>query len=225
MSRWEERLTEGQMPLWRQAVTDAGHPLYRAAWILFGEWKRPAFAAETLADQREAVVPFLLHILDSPELYPENGPGDGNAPINAVDLISEWKVEEAIPRLLQILQEEDWDTIVHDRTLLALENIGAPVIQPVLALARQSDDRDLHKTLAGVLADAGKGDPECFAFVAKVFDRQKDDIDIEYMAEMLLACDFEQGVAHLREQMQQRRFNRQLRKSLEALIREWDDDA
>jgi hypothetical protein len=213
------------MPLWRQAVTDAGHPLYRAAWILFGEWKRPAFAAETLADQREAVIPFLLHILDSPELYPEDGPGGGNAPINAVDLISEWRAEEAIPRLLRILQEEDWDTIVHDRALLALENIGAPVIQPVLALARQSDDRDLDRTLAGVLAIAGKGEPACFAFIAQVFDRQKADIDIAYMAEMLLACDFEQGVTYLREQMRRRRLNRHLRESLEALIREWDDDA
>src|SRR6266498_2370382 len=104
------------MPIWRQAIKNEQHPLHQAAWTLFSKDFDVDAAASRLEDQKEDVVGFCMLLLDTPELYPQRALGGGNAPVNAVELLCMWKVEAALPRLLQILEEEGWDTIIYGTT-------------------------------------------------------------------------------------------------------------
>ena len=59
--------------IWREALKDEKHPRHRLAWLLFPEKMKPAAAARRLAEQKDAVVPILLEVLDTPDLYSEDG--------------------------------------------------------------------------------------------------------------------------------------------------------
>src|SRR5512138_1260291 len=116
------------LPTWRQALNDSNHPLHAAAWTIFSPEMKVTSADKRLADSKEQVIPFLLEILDTPDLYLETALGSGEAPINAVELLGHWKVLDAAPRLLKIMEEQDFETSIHDRALVALENMGPAVI-------------------------------------------------------------------------------------------------
>ncbi|MGH8862325.1 MAG: hypothetical protein ACRDVG_14035, partial [Jatrophihabitantaceae bacterium] len=88
-----------------------------------------------------AAVPELVAILEDEPLLFETGPGGGWAPIHAVDVLGELRAVEAIEAMLRVLAGSDFLDIVHDRILLRLPEIGAPVVEPALrAYAANSDD-------------------------------------------------------------------------------------
>jgi hypothetical protein len=209
------------LPVWRQALNDSSHPLYAAAWTIFGAEMNLDAADKRLADHKEQVIPFLMDILDTPELYDETALGSGDAPINAVQLLGRWQVMQAVPRLLKIMEEEDWETVVHDRAIVALEDMGPQVIDTILQAAGQTTDEDRHRTFASILSHAGKGDPRAFEYVKTVFDQQKDETDIAFVAEDLLVCDSEAGIALLEDRLKHRKYGKNLRKRLEKYL----DDA
>src|SRR5258708_6960747 len=124
-----------EISVWRQAIKDEQHPLHRAAWTLFGKNFDVDYAGSTLEVQKDDVVGFCTLLLDARELYPESALGGGNAPVNAVQLLCAWKVEAALPRLLQILEEEDWDTIVYGTTADVIASFGATLVDPLLDMA------------------------------------------------------------------------------------------
>jgi hypothetical protein len=213
--------TGDALPVWRQALNDSNHPLYSAAWTVFSAKMNLDAADKRLADHKEQVIPFLMDILDTPELSDDTALGSGYAPVNAVELLGRWQVMEAVPRLLTIVEEEDWETLIHDRALVALEDMGPQVIDTILQAAGQTTDKELHRTFAGILSQAGKGDPRAFEYIASVFEQQKDEIDIAFGAENLLACNAEAGIALLEDRLKHRKYGKDLRKRLEKYI----DDA
>src|SRR5260221_5865428 len=208
------------VPLWRQAITDSNHPLNKAAWIVFSEKMKPEFADKQLADQKEQVIPFLYEIIDTPALLDDTSLGSGNVPINAVELLGQWKVADAVPRLIKILEDNDWDKTIHDSAITALEEIGAPTVEPLLAFAKSRTDEGDQISLAATLSDIGRRDPNVFAFATSLFEKRKpdDEQDIRFLAESILVCDHEQGIPYLQEKLKHGRYSKKLRQTLERYI-------
>lgn len=205
--------------IWREALKDSSHPRHRAAWLLFPDRVNIKAAAKQLADQKEAVVGYLYEILDTEALYNIDSLGRGNAPINAVELLGEWQVTEAVPRLLRIL-EENWNTMVHNRAIIALRKMGPQILETLLAYMDTADP-DVAEALIGLLSDAGKGDPHVFEMVKARLDKAEEagnEWDIHYMAENLLAIDAEKAIALLEERIKARRYNKRLREILQGYI-------
>ena len=207
-----------EMPIWRQAIKDEQHPLHRAAWILFGKNFDAAYAGSTLEAQKNDVVGFCMLLLDGRELYPESALGSGNAPVNAVQLLCTWKVEAALPRLLQILEEENWDTIVYGTTADVIASFWVTLVDPLLEMATRKTGDQEQVAIAGTLADAAPGDPRTIAFVRKLFDSRKQDFEISYMAENVLASDPEGGAKWLQDRLRTHKYSKEVRKRIEKYI-------
>jgi hypothetical protein len=205
-------------PTYRQALKDSQHPLYKAAWIIFGEKMNLKFAAKELEAQKEQVIPFLMEIANTSELESESSLGSGHAPPNALRLLGRWRVVEALPRLLHILEHDDWDTNIHEAAVTALEKMGPAALEPVLAIAEKATESADRITLASILSFAGKGDPRAYAFIKTLFDEQKTDWDIRFVSESLLACDRDAAIALLEERIRRGKYNKALRKILEGYI-------
>ncbi len=206
------------LSLSRQALKDSEHPLYLAAWLIFNEKMNVKAADQMLAPRKEQVIPFLLDILNTEELYLEASLGSGYAPVHAVELLGRWQVMDALPKLLEIFEEEDRDSRVWDRSIQALEDFGPAITDSLLQAARQTKDQDLQITYTGILGTVGKGNPQVFEYIKGLFERQKDEWDVRYMAENLLNCDTEQAIALLEEKIRQRKYNKHLREVLESYI-------
>ena len=208
-----------ETPIWRQAIKDEQHPLHRAAWLLFSQNFNLKYAEQVLAPQKEEVITFCNLILDTDELYNGETLGSGNAPINAVALLASWKVEEAIPRFIRILDEEDWESGIYGATADAIAAFGSAIVEPLLALvAKKDNDDEVISAIAGTLSDAAPGDPRTIAFIRKAFDNSKENFEIAYMAENILTGDPEGGVKWLEDRLRTRKYNKDLRKRIESYI-------
>jgi len=208
-----------EIPVWRQAIKDENHPLHRAAWMLFSKDMNLNYAERVLAEQKDEVVSFCNLILDTDELYNEVALGSGNAPIHAVELLCRWKIESTIPRLLKILDDEDWDSGVYGTTADAIASFGTAIVDPLLEKASQTDNDKVEVTaIAGTLADAAPGDPRVVDFVRKTFDGCKQDFEITYMAENVLAGDPEGGAEFLENRLRTHKYSKDVRKRIERYI-------
>lgn len=204
--------------VWRQALKDEQHPLNRAAWMLFSKNFNLKYAQEVLLPQQDEVVAFCNDILDDRSLYPTEAVGSGNAPVHAVELLSAWKIEAAMPRLLKILEEEEWDTIIYGTAADSIAAYGAAVVEPLLEMATRKTDDQQQVAIAGTLADAAPGDPRTVEFVKKIYDSRKEDFEIAYMAENVLVVDPEGGPGWLREKMRTHKYSKDTRKRIERAI-------
>ena len=206
--------------VWREALKDSSHPRHRVAWLLFPDRVNIKAAAKQLADQKEEVIGYLYEILDTDALYNMESLGRGNAPINAVELLGEWQITEAVPRLLRILEEKDWGTKIHDRTVAALGKMGPQSLDTLLAYMEDGDP-DVIESLIGTVSDIAEGDPRVFEMVKARLDQaeeEKDEWDIRYMAENLLVIDAEKAIALLEERIKARRYHKRLREILREYI-------
>lgn len=207
-----------EMPVWRQAIANDQHPLHRAAWMLFSKDFDVARAVTRLEDQKDDVIGFCMLLLDSPELYPSSALGSGGAPVHAVQLLCKWKVESALPRLLKIMEEENWDTIIYGTTADYIEAFGADVIEPLLEMATRRTGDQEQVAIAGTLADAAPGDPRTVAFVRKIFTSREQDFEILYMSENVLVADPEGGVKWLENRMRTHKYDKNVRQKMEQNI-------
>lgn len=193
-------------PIWRQAVKDSSHPLHQATWLLFSQTMTAKGAAKMLAPQQEQIIEYLFQILDTPELQLETSFGAGSAPVNAVELLGEWRVVEAIPRMLDILSEDDWESSLHDRTIMALQNMGTAVIEPLKVFA--AENPTLEVTAASILGKVGKGDGQVFEWLTHVFKKQKEEIDVTYLAEILLSNNTPRAIEFLEDQLNRNKYSK-----------------
>lgn len=207
-----------ETPIWRQAIKDEQHPLHRAAWILFSEKPNPQYVDRVLADQKGQVVEFIYQILDTEELYWEESLGGGNAPINGVELLGRWQIVEAIPRLLQILEDNDLDEVVNGAAFHALREMGSAVYEPLLEFDQRTQFEH-QNNVTGILADACKDDPRAYDYIRVVFEKKKEEWDIAYLAENLLVCDPQQAIPFLEERLRRHKYSKDLNKRLENYIR------
>ncbi len=207
------------VPVWRLAIKDEQHPLHKAAWELFRKDMSIKYADRVLAEQKDEVVGLCNLILDTDDLYEENALGGGEAPINAVKLLCHWKVEDSIPRLLRILDEEDWEADIYGATADEIAKFGTVIVEPLLERAAKPDITHQElAAIAGTLADAAPGDPRTVEFVRKVYDLGKEDFEIWYMAENVLAGDPEGGVKFLENRLRTHKYNKATHKRIEKYL-------
>lgn len=206
------------VPVWRQALSDDQHPLHRAAWMLFSKNFNLKYAEEALLPQQDEVVAFCNTILDARELYPAEALGAGNAPVHAVELLAGWKIEAAMARLLKILEEESWETIVYGTAADSIAAYGEALVEPLLDMATRKTKDEEQVAIAGTLADAAPGDPRTIEFVKKTYDSRKEEFEISYMAENVLVADPEGGPEWLRERLRTRKYSKETRKRIEQSI-------
>ena len=96
----------------------------------------PAELRDRIIAQGKAIVPALLDVLNHEPLQMEDAPGEGCAPIHAVDLLREMKATDAIQPMIRWMQKIDFLSILHDRLLQALISFGEEALQPVLRRRR-----------------------------------------------------------------------------------------
>lgn len=213
-----------EIPVWRQALKDNSHPLYKATWLLFGQNTNPAAAAQILSNQKEQVIPYLYQLLDTPELYLADALGSGNAPVNAVALLGEWQVVEAVPRLLQVLDEALWDEAIHESTLKALKQMGEVILPQVLAFAEKSKTNQAEYvdviSLATVLGGIGQNSPEAYAWNLSIFQESNDEFVTPFLAEILLDMNETQALEDIASCVKQRKFTKPIRKQLDRMVRD-----
>ncbi len=208
-----------EIPVWRQAINNEQHPLHRAAWMMFSKEVSLKYAERLMAEQKEDVVSLCNIILDTDELYEEGSLGGGDAPIHAVELLCKFKVEGSIPRLLRILDEEDWEDEIYGATADGIAQFGSLIVDPLLEKAAKIDnDQEELVAIAGTLADAAPGDPRTVEFVRKIFDRSKQDFEISYMAENVLTGDPEGGAKWLEGRLSTHKYSKDVRKRIERYI-------
>ncbi len=127
----------------------------------------PDDVALRIIDLDEAAVPALLPFVQDVELTNEDAPGEGWAPIHAVELLTELKAVEAIEPMLQLLAETDPLSIVHDRLLTSLPSMGAAVLEPALAAHAQCGDAEVRSSLCSVLCKLGVRDERVFRILVR----------------------------------------------------------
>jgi hypothetical protein len=216
-------MSENPLPVWRQALNDSSHPLNKASWLLFGKNTKAEAAAQILADQKEQVIPYLYQILDTEELYFESALGSGNAPVNAVGLLGEWQVLEAVPHLIKIIEQDDWDSSVHDEALGALDKMGATIIPDIIDLGQRAERGELSPDViisaAGTLSAIGKGNADAYTWLLHIFDTNRDTHE-ELLSEILLAVDREKAYGDLESRLKTRKFPKPVRQRIEKNIRD-----
>ena len=205
---------------YRLALKDSSHPFYEATWLIFAEQMNTKFAAKRLTAQKDDLIPYLLEIVDDESLAEEGSLGKGFAPPHAIDLLGEWGVTEALPRLIKILEEEDEDTYIWGSAADALGKMGPEVVDEMFALLDRSEDVHVA-TVGGILSSAGKGNQRVYDWLKSQLDLHKEDWKVRWWVECLLECDKEQASSLLEERIQKRKYSPQLR----AVFQKWIDEA
>ncbi|MDY7077647.1 MAG: hypothetical protein SXV54_12065, partial [Chloroflexota bacterium] len=109
------------------------------------------FTPEQLAlcrDLQEEAIPALIDLAADEYLQMELSPGEGYAPINAVQMLGELEAVDAIPTLIDIVADVDPEAIIYSSAIQALKKIGRPALDPILTLMRYSWDTEVKVGLA-----------------------------------------------------------------------------
>jgi len=116
------------------------------------------FTPEQLAlcrTHREEAIAVLMGLAADEYLQMEDSPGDGYAPIRAVELLGELEAVEAIPELIDIVADTDSDAIIYSSAIYALKKMGLPVREQILTFMRYSWDVETKVALAEALEADG----------------------------------------------------------------------
>ena len=113
----------------------------------------PAELRDRIIAQGKAIVPALLDVLNHEPLQMEDAPGEGCAPIHAVDLLREMKATDAIQPMIRWMQKIDFLSILHDRLLQALISFGEEALQPVLAAYDETTEYEERRSLCSILSE------------------------------------------------------------------------
>ncbi|MFN2218935.1 MAG: SEC-C metal-binding domain-containing protein [Anaerolineae bacterium] len=104
----------------------------------------------------------LTDTLTNEDLQMGEGPGSGWAPIHAADLLGTMKVEAAIEPLLTVLEDMDFDAILYNNVLFALEKIGPVALEPALAAFERADNPNCRTALCELLSKLSVKDERIF---------------------------------------------------------------
>jgi hypothetical protein len=121
-----------------------------------------------------AAVPPLVEILEDADLLQADAPGNGYAPIHAIDFLGGLRAAEAVEPMLHILGITEWQDIAHDRCILALPLIGAPVVEPALREWNHATKSAYRESLCAVLANVGVRDERIFSALLDLLQRRPD---------------------------------------------------
>ena len=202
--------SDSRIETWRTAMKDEAHPRHRAAWFLFSPKTSAKAAARLLQEQSLDMIPWLYEILDTPALYLEASLGQGAAPVNAVGLLGQWQVTEAIPRLLTIIEQETWEDDVFDEAISALQQMGPEALDPVLEFSEKVD-KDKHVDLTAVVCRIGLGEERAFAYIQQVFEGEREDVLQSFVAGNLFELDPDRARDYLQGYLRQTKVGPQTR--------------
>ena len=144
--------------------------------------KLPTEVRDRVVAQGDHLVPALIDILDDDALQSDDGPGDGYAPLHAVDLLAALKATRATPVMLGWLLELDPLTLLFNKLAYALKSFGRAAFEPVMQASRESDDPEARSVLLDVLSALGHRDEELFEILVG-FLRVNPDLAAMYLAE------------------------------------------
>lgn len=124
----------------------------------------PSPLRERIVAEGAPIIPPLLDVLleDEDDEGGEDDDADGWASIHAVDLLVELKAEAAVGPMLHVLAETDWDYITHDRIVLRLHELGAPVLEPALSMLAEAPPDDVAESLCAIVSQLGIRDERVF---------------------------------------------------------------
>lgn len=120
---------------------------------------------------REEAIAALIELASDEELQLEDAPGEGYAPIRAVELLGELQAVEAVQPLIDIVATiEEPGVIIHDTAISALRQIGPPALEPVLTFMRYSPNVEAKLSLAEVVAEIGQRDEQAYQVLLDLWD-------------------------------------------------------
>jgi hypothetical protein len=117
------------------------------------------------------VVPPLIALAEDEALAREDAPGEGFAPVHAIELLGELGAAEAVGPMLRVLAEEEPGTYLQEQALAALPKLGAAVIEPALAAHAASTDPMTRLSFRGVLAKLGARDERIYQLLVEALQR------------------------------------------------------
>ncbi len=211
-----------EQPVWKVAAKDSSHPLHEATWTLFREKFNVKRSAARLESQKDQVVDYMMQIIATPELAYDESFGEGYAPINSVKLLGYWQVTQAIPQLIELLEDDlDALNVIWEVILYALANMGEAAIEPMFAyLERNPDD---SYTVSAILCKTRHKDERVWTLLCKEFENAdpKNHYNVDIHAIHLLEYDIDQAITYLEEQLAKRgRYTGKSRKTLEKYLDE-----
>lgn len=130
----------------------------------------PSGIEQSMQARRDELIPSLIDMVQDEELWGEYSEGAGWAPIHAVDLLGKLRAVEAVPTLIDVMGETEWDEIIHDHAVSALTEIGSPAGRAVLETLRYTRNHQLKTSLTGILGKVGRDEPETFERLAILYD-------------------------------------------------------
>lgn len=197
------------MSTWRDALTDSEHDLHQAAWLIFAQSVQVNTALEKLADQKEAVKPLLLEIIEDDYLFEADAPGDGNGPLKAMEFIEEWEMTEALPTLLELLEVAESLPQVADSAKEAITSFGSAVLDEVLAWVEDNDD--MSWAIVDILpALAGPSDEKALAWLKQGIEAN--DPDLANYVDALMQIDAKSAEGYLSELSNNKDFDKDTQK-------------
>lgn len=121
---------------------------------------------------RIVAAPALIRILETDALAEEDATGEGYAPIHAVELLQALGADEAIEPMLRVLSRCDAFEILYSKLILALQTLGASVLEPALAAHAAADSDDQRMAVEDVLSALGVRDDRVLVILLKALDRE-----------------------------------------------------
>ncbi len=120
---------------------------------------------------REEAIAALTELASDEELQLEDAPGEGYAPIRAVELLGELQAVEAVQALIDIVASiEEPGVIIHDAAISALQKIGPPALEPILTFMRYSPNVEAKLSLAEVVEAISQRDERAYQVLLDVWD-------------------------------------------------------
>lgn len=122
-------------------------------------------------EHREEAISALIHLAIDEELQMEGAPGEGYAPIRAVQLLGELEAAEAVPTLIDLVADSDALDVIYSVASLTLEELGPIARDDLLTFLRYSQDVDTKTALAGMLHNiADQDDEEAYQLLLEVWE-------------------------------------------------------
>jgi HEAT repeat protein len=119
---------------------------------------------------RAEAIPALMVLAGDEYLQMEDAPGEGYAPIHAVELLGELEAVEAVPALIDIVADSDPEEIIFSTAIHALEEIGPPALEEALTFMRYSWDVETKTALADVVSEVGQRDERAYETLVAVWE-------------------------------------------------------
>ena len=130
----------------------------------------PSRLRERILTFGSEIVPPLIALLEDEALSMEDAPGEGWAPIHAVELLAELGAAEAAQPMLRLLAATEWDTILHDTLLRMLPKLGPAVLEDALAAHAATEDPERRSDYRSVLSKLGACDERVYEILVEAFD-------------------------------------------------------